>query len=136
MIDRLKGAGLAFVVWVVVLLGELRARIHEARHPKKKKAAAFDPDHIPVYVPQAAGPLVETPVSKDPLLLTQVPVRSTKADAKREAHAYAEKRAGHPLTWKQARRLLNAWGRKERELERSMTPEYADRMRELSESAG
>lgn len=133
MLDRLKGAGLAFVVWLVAVLAELRHRIHEARHPKRKKFT-FDPEHIPVILPPSMGPLVETQGSDHPLPLAQVPIRSTKADAKRAALAYAEHRVGHELTWKQARRLLNGWEREERAKNRELAPEYAERMAELSEA--
>lgn len=45
----------------------------------------------------------------------QVPVRSTKADGKRRALAYARKRTGNPnLTWGQARKLMRRWLREER----------------------
>lgn len=132
-IARVKATALALLVWVIAAWHELRERIHEARHPKRKK---FDPNHVPVFVPPQAGPLVETVASKDALLLTQVPIRSTKADAKREALAYARQRSKNPsLQWKAARRLLNQWEREEREIERSMTPEYAEKMSELTEAA-
>lgn len=132
MIDRVKGAVLAFVVWLVALWTELREAIYEARHPKPKK---FDPEHVPVFVPPEAGPLVQTPESKDPLLLAQVPIQSTKAQAKKAAHRYAEERVGHPLPWKKARKLMAQWEREEKALMQSMAPEYAETMAQLSEAA-
>ena len=45
----------------------------------------------------------------------RIPVRSTKADGKRAALKYARERTKNPnLTWKSARKLLNAWEREER----------------------
>lgn len=129
-----KDSVVALVVWLVALVHELKEAIRAARTPAKKKT--FDPDHVPVYVPESAGPLVDSPVSKDPLLLTEVPIQSTKAAAKKAAHQYAEQRVGHALPWKTARKLLNKWEREERALERSMAPEYAAKMSELSEAAG
>lgn len=135
MIDRLKGVVLVFVVWLVAVLAELREAIHEARHPKKKRQK-FDPNHIPIILPPEMGPLVETMGSDHPMPLVQIPIRSTKADAKREAWKFAEHRVGHELTWKQARRLLNGWEREERARNRALAPEYAERMNELSEATG
>lgn len=132
---RLKDFALALVVWLVAVVHELRQAIAEARNPTKAKPKKFDPNHVPIILPPAMGPLVETTASVDPLPLASVPIRSTKADAKREALTYARKRSGKPdLAWKAARALLNKWGREERELERSMAPEYAERMHELSEA--
>jgi hypothetical protein len=60
----------------------------------------------------------------------QVPVRSTKADGKRQALAYARQRTGNPtLTWGQARKLMKRWLREER-LAGSLTPEMACAMEE------
>lgn len=126
----------AWAIWLVAVYHDLRERIREARNPKPAPRKRPAPgETFDVLVPASAGPLVESSVSKDPLLLTQLPVHSTKADAKREAHRYAEKRAGRPLSWKAARKLLNAWGRDEREILRSMEPEYAAKMQELTGAA-
>ena len=38
-------------------------------------------------------------------------LRSSKADARRAAHKYAEEVAGKPLSWKSARKLLARWER-------------------------
>lgn len=55
----------------------------------------------------------------------QVPVRSTKADGKRAALAYARRRTGNPaLTWGQARKHMKRWLREERE-RGELTPEMA-----------
>lgn len=49
-----------------------------------------------------------------PLALESIPIRSTKADAKRAALAYARRMSGDAsMTWKQARRWIR---RKERAL--------------------
>ena len=49
--------------------------------------------------------------------IRQVPVRSEKADAKRQALAYARARTGDPkLTWGQARKRMQKWLREERAL--------------------
>lgn len=126
---------LPVVVYAIALAVELRHAIHEARHPKTPKKGPKDGETIDVIVPAAAGPLVISPVSKDALLLNQVPVYSTKAGAKKDALAYARKRTGNPtLSWKAASKLMNKWAREEREAER-MAPEYVEKMRELTEAA-
>jgi hypothetical protein len=66
-----------------------------------------------IAVPRAAGPVVESPHGVHPL--SRIPHRSTKADAKRAAHKYAERVAGRPLSWKAARKLLDQLGRLERD---------------------
>lgn len=118
---------------LVAMVAAVRKRIHEARNPTPRE---IDPDHLEVFVPAAAGPVVETPASPNPLPLSAVPVRSTKADAKRQALAYARQRTRNPdLPWKKARQLLNQWEREERAREREQDPEYVSRMKELEEAS-
>lgn len=128
---------LPLVVYAIALVHEIHQAFIEARKPKPAPAKRpKDGETIDVFVPAEAGPLVISPVSKNPLLLTQLPVQSTKAGAKKLALAYARQRTGNPaLSWKAASKLMNQWGREERELERSMTPAYAEKMRELTEAS-
>lgn len=42
------------------------------------------------------------------------PIRSTKADAKRQAHEYAKDIAGRDISWKKARKLLQRLDREGR----------------------
>jgi hypothetical protein len=83
-----------------------------ARKPIHK--VGRDGDSRVILVPRSAGPVIESPDSKYPQPLTRIPIRSTKAAAKKAAHTYAEQRAGRPLSWKRARQLLNQWGREEK----------------------
>jgi hypothetical protein len=73
-----------------------------------------DPNHRVILLPRSAGPVVISRDCKYPQPLSRVPIRSEKADAKKKAKAYAEQRAGRPLTWKRARQLLNHWGREDK----------------------
>ena len=66
-----------------------------------------------------AGVALERGGGLDDGPLSHVPIRSSKADAKRAAHQYAERRAGRALTWKKARQLLNEWEREERAADRA-----------------
>jgi hypothetical protein len=43
--------------------------------------------------------------------MNRAPLRSSKADAKRAAHQYAEQVTGKRLSWKSARKLLARWER-------------------------
>lgn len=66
--------------------------------------------------------------------IDQVPVRSTKADGKRQALAYARRRTGNStLTWGQARKLMKRWLREERAAGSYDTPEMAVAMEEEGE---
>lgn len=57
--------------------------------------------------------------------VSRVPIRSSKADGKRVALAFARERTGNPaLTWGQARKLMKRWMREER-VAGGMTPEMA-----------
>jgi hypothetical protein len=104
--------------WLVRVADTIRA----ARTPTSETRG---PDDRVILVPVSAGPVVESRDCKYPVPLAHVPIRSTKADAKRQAHAYAERRVGHPLTWKRARQLLNAWERAERIAARVAEREHA-----------
>lgn len=44
-------------------------------------------------------------------------IGSTRADAKRNAHAYVERRLGYKVTWKAARKQLKRWSHLEKGLE-------------------
>jgi len=101
----------SILAYLVSLWYGLLERIQEARRPTRPKR---DDDHLVIAVPRSMGPVVESPDTKYPVPITRVPLRSTKALAKRQAHAYAEHRVGHQLTWKKARSLLNQWEREER----------------------
>ena len=98
--------------WLVRVADKIRA----ARTPTSETRG---PDDRVILVPVSAGPVVESRDCKYPVPLAHVPIRSTKADAKRQAHTYAERRVGHALTWKKARQLLNEWERAERIAERA-----------------
>lgn len=100
----------------------IRAAIAEARKsPPALKATTYEEAKagapIPILIP-ANDPLVTsraTGGSANPLPLSHMPIRSLKADAKRAAHEYAERRAGRALSWKAARKLMGQWERLERE---------------------
>ena len=105
--------------------GRIDPLVDEIRRGRRRGDALprREADDCVILVPRSAGPVVESRDTKYPVPLSHVPIRSSKADAKRAAHAYAEQRAGRPLTWKKARQLLNAWEREERALERPSTAE-------------
>jgi hypothetical protein len=96
---------LDYYYWLVRAIDVARKPIHEVGR---------DDDSRVILVPRSAGPVIESPDSKYPQPLTRIPIRSTKALAKKHAHQYAERRAGRPLSWKRARQLLNQWGREEK----------------------
>ena len=100
--------------WAIALWAAFLERIRAARTP-----ASRGPDDRVILVPASAGPIVESRDTKYPVPLSHVPIRSSKADAKRAAHAYAERRAGRALSWKKARALLNEWEREERAADRA-----------------
>ncbi len=102
----------SFVATLRRLWTDLVDAIVEARKGPKR-----DPNAV-TFITSADDPLVTSKATggeANPLPLSRMPIRSEKADAKRAAHAYAERRAGHPLSWKAARRLLNQWERLDRE---------------------
>ena len=105
-----------FLRWAIALRTRLVAAVRAARAAASKSRA---PDDRVILVPASAGPVVESRDTKYPVPLSHVPVRSSKADAKRAAHQYAERRAGRALTWKKARQLLNEWEREERAADRA-----------------
>jgi hypothetical protein len=98
----------ALEIWHRTLRG-----INAARQPVNE--IGRDPNHRVILLPRSAGPVVVSRDCKYPVPLSRVPIRSEKADAKKKAKAYAEHRAGRPLTWKRARQLLNHWGRLDKE---------------------
>jgi hypothetical protein len=68
--------------------------IRAARQPVAE--IGRDSDHRVILVPRSAGPVIESPDCKHPQPITRVPIRSSKAAAKRGAHRYFEQRAGRP----------------------------------------
>lgn len=71
----------------------------------RKATAPTLPAELPVHIP-----------SGKPLRLERIPMRSSKAEAKRMALAFARRRSGRPdMSWKSARKYLDRLGREERD---------------------
>jgi hypothetical protein len=83
----------AFWSWLV-------AEIKTARRGKVRPKDAI------VIVHPASDPVVITPHSAYALPLSRVPARSTKRDAIRIAHQFAEEHSGRTMSWGQARKYI------------------------------
>lgn len=103
---------LAFVVGLIVsgawAVVSQRARRRWRRWLREARGETAD-----TWTASAPAPAVEL-IARLPegtpqmIVATRHPIRASHRDAQREVHAYAERLAGRPLSWKAARKLLKA----------------------------
>lgn len=105
---RIDRRCLDFVGWLdeTTVADALRQFLAWLRRPRRKKAGTL----APVLV-TADGVVVDR--------IERVPLRSSKADAKRQALAWARQHFKDPaMTWGQARKAIRRFEREEREFQR------------------
>jgi hypothetical protein len=114
VIDRVTRFVLALVAAIAAGWTRLGAAIAEARNPAEIRVPAEPLDERSIIVSKSTMKLITEGAGFT--VSDGEPLRSPKADAKRNALAYARKRTGNPnLSWKRARSLMNQWGREERD---------------------
>ena len=105
--------GARLLAWLRLAWAWLAAEVKVARAPVRR-------DGVTVLVPRSMGPLVVGRDTPNPVPLSRVPIRSSKADLRRTLHQIAEQHAGRPMRWKEARKYLKRLEREQPDLEMPM----------------